>query len=65
MFNDFQCYTQSCSGQERGECGSSKLELYFSDLLNIVGEKNVEHFQHIEITYCISGTKKVLIKLIL
>ena len=59
MFNDFQCYMQSCTGQDRGECGSSKLELYFNDLLNIVGVKNVEYFQHVEITYNISETKKV------
>ena len=40
-------------------CGSSKLELLFSDLSNCVGEKNVEYFQHIEIVYSISDTKKV------
>ena len=65
MFNDFKCYTQSCNGQGAGICGSSRLELYFSELLNIVGEKNVEYFQHVEISYCISGTKKVHINLIL
>ena len=59
IFNDFNCYSQSCNGQETGMCGSSKLELLFSDLSNCVGEKNVEYFQHIEIVYSISDTKKV------
>ena len=49
--NDYDCFNQTCSVQENGLCGLSKMKLVFEDILIESGNRVVEYFEHIEVEY--------------
>jgi hypothetical protein len=59
LFHDFQCFNQTCDGQESGLCGSSKMRAIFGNILSVMGNRRVEFFEHVEVTYTRSDLKKV------
>ena len=58
MFNDFHCFDQSC-GQERGLCGLKKMKEHFKSILSQVGHRNIEYFEHAEVTFLKPDQKQV------
>ena len=58
MFHDFRCFNQSCVQDE--VCGSNKMREHFAGILNVLGAKSIEYFEHVEVDYVRSDLKKVI-----
>ena len=59
MFHNFECFNQTCDGQETGVCGSTKMRALFAGILATMGTRTVEYFEHVQTTYIKSDLKKV------
>ena len=57
MFHDFKCFDQSC--EQGGMCGSGKLVDHFEGVLSCLGDKQLDYFEHVEVTYVRNDLKKV------
>ena len=60
LFHDFNCFNQTCDGQENGLCGSAKMRALFAGILASMGTRTVEYFEHVQTTYIKNDFKKVL-----
>ena len=58
MFHNFACFNQTCD-QTLAVCGATKMKELFAEVLAVSGDKPIEYFEHVEVTYVKKDMSKV------
>ena len=51
LFQEYKCFDQSCGGQAVKECGLSKMNLHFNQILGLCADRKIEYYEHVEVEY--------------